>query len=122
MIPGDNLFLDAIELIGTSTVQWYRATGRTTNAIGYDVTTYAAAVDIEGSIQAVDRTVYQQYGLDMQKNYVMFYTANDLTDIHRDVSGDNIALNGKRYQLTTEKDWFFMDGWTGVMCVEIGNA
>ena len=60
-----------------------------------------------------------QYGLDLQKDYYTFYTSNDVLDIQRDVSGDQLIFNGKRYQVESNNDWYPMDGWKGIICVYI---
>ena len=119
MTPGSNLLLRASRLIGFTKVQYLKDLGRVTNEIGLDVTTYAAPVDIMGSLQAVPRSVYQAYGLDFQKNYLMFYTTTDVIDLARDVSGDMLQYGGKKYQLVSETDWMQIDGWTGVLCVQV---
>ena len=119
MIPGSNLLLRAARLIGMTKVQYLKDMGRTTNEIGLDVTNYATPVDIMGSLQAVPRSVYQAYGLDFQKNYLMFYTTADVIDLARDVSGDMLQYGGKKYQLVSETDWMQIDGWTGVLCVQV---
>lgn len=119
MIPGSNLLVRASRLIGLATVQYLKDMGRTTNEIGLDVTTYADPIDVRGSLQSVPRSVYQAYGLDFQKNYLMFYTTTDVIDLSRDVSGDQLQYGGKKYQLVSETDWMQIDGWTGVLCVQV---
>jgi len=120
MIPGANILNMAFSLISKQVVNYYQYVSRSTNAVGQDVTVYAAAVSMAGSFQPVPRNLYQTYGLDLQKDYSTFYTSNNLLDITRDVSGDQIAYNGKRYQVQSGNDWFAQDGWKGVLCVNLG--
>lgn len=122
-VPGSNLLGIAMKVLSGQPVLYYKDTGRTTSATGRDVTTFADPVEIRNcGVQAVNRSRYEQMGLDYQKNYVNLFVREDVIDLQRDYSGDQMAFNGKRYQLQSETDWFAMDGWTVVLCVEIGNA
>lgn len=121
MIPGSNLLNRASRLIALRTVQYKQFISRSVNEIGYDVSVYAEPVDIRGSWQAVNRSVYQQYGLDFQKNYTQLYTTAGVIDLARDVSGDQIIADGKVYQCISEANWLSQDGWIGVLCVEIDD-
>jgi hypothetical protein len=119
MIPGSNLLNMALTIIAKQTIQYYKFLSRSENSIGQDVTVYDTAVNIVGSWQPVPRNLYQVYGLDLQKDYFTFYTSNDLLDISRDVSGDQVAFNGVRYQCESNTDWYQLDGWKGILCVGI---
>jgi hypothetical protein len=114
-----NLLNMALTVIAPQAVEYYANTGRTTNAIGIDVAAYAAPVPMRGSLQPVPRTLYQANGLDYEKNYYTFYTPNNVLDVRRDVSGDQITYNGMRLQVLASNDWFPQDGWVGVLCVQV---
>jgi hypothetical protein len=120
MIPGQNLLNMCLTLIHKQTVQYYQFVSRETNSVGQDITTYASPIILVGSFQPVPRKLYELYGLDLQKDYSTFYTSNNLLDITRDVSGDQIAYIGRRYQVESDNDWFSQDGWKGVLCVDLG--
>jgi len=119
MIPGSNLLKTALSLIAPQSIIYYKANGRALNNIGQDVTTYDTALVVRGSFQPVPRRLYQSYGLDFQKSYFTFYASVDVIDLQRDVSADQIAFKGARYQCESANDWFAMDGWTGVLCALI---
>lgn len=119
-VPGQNLLNMALRIIARQGLVYYKAEGRTQNSIGQDVTIYDAGTTIVGSWQPVPRNLYRPYGLDLQKDYFTFYTSNNLIDIARDVSGDQIAFNGQRYQCESNNDWYEMDHWKGILCVHIG--
>lgn len=119
-IPGQNILNMASQLILFQTIQYYQFESRALNAIGQDVATYLSVVNIIGSWQPVPRKLYIVYGLDLQKDYFTFYTSNPVLDITRDVSGDQIAFNNRRYQVESANDWFQLDGWKGVLCVDLG--
>lgn len=114
--PGSNLLKQALTVIVAQVVTYYRALPRTVNAVGQYVTTYDTPVDVRGSFQAIPRNMYQAYGLDFQKSYYTFYTLNDIIDLQRDVSNDQIVFNSLRYQCESNNDWFAVDQWKGVLC------
>jgi hypothetical protein len=121
MIPGANLLNMAFRIIAQENVVYYRDLGRIQNIIGQDVTEYDPGTKMSGSFQPVPRNLYTVYGLDFQKSYYTFYTSNNLLDLARNISGDQIAFNGQRYQCESANDWFMIDGWKGVLCIHIGN-
>ena len=120
MIPGVNLLNMALTVIAKQPVIYYRDAGRVQNIVGQDITVYDTPVEILGSWQAVQKNLYKEWGLDLQKDYYVFYTSNPLIDVGRDVSGDQIALNGQRFQCESTVNWYPMDGWVGVLCIHIG--
>ena len=122
MIPGQNLLNMAFTLIAKQMVMYYQYGSRSSNAVGQDITIYLDPVEMFGSFQAVPRRLYEFYGLDLQKNYSTFYTSNDILDITRNVSGDQMTYNGRRYQVESNNDWYAQDGWKGVLVVDIGSA
>lgn len=123
MIPGyGNVLSMALELFVQQTVAYYEYTGRDENIIGQYDSDYADPVNIMGSFQPVPRELYEKYGLYLQKIYYTFYTPNNVKDVKRDVSGDQIVFEGRRYQVESSNDWFSQDGWVGVLCVDIGPS
>ncbi|MHC5539495.1 phage collar protein [Singulisphaera rosea] len=109
----------ATRLIATQAFDYYAFDCRTPNAIGLDVAVYKTPVTLRGSIQPVPRSLYQAYGLDFQKNYINVYVSQAITDISRDVSGDQIVFEGNPYQCVSKTPWVGIDGWDAVLCVAI---
>lgn len=122
MIPGGNLLRVAMGLIGPQVVQWMQFTGMTQNAAGFNVPAWADAVDVTGSFQAVPRSLYQVMGLDLSKNYGMFYATREFTTPERDRAGDRLIYGGRIYQVESSTSWYAQDGWDGVLCVEVPNV
>lgn len=122
MIPGSNILLAALTQITPQELKIYRFAGRTKNTIGQWVTSYAPAETILGSVQAVPRSVYQNIGLDYQKNYMYCFMVGDFSDIKRGESGDQMEYGGKRWQFLSEADWSNQDGWVYELAVEVENA
>lgn len=120
MIPGIGLYKLATSVIGTQQVQYYRFLNRATNSVGYDAANYADPVLIRGSLQAASWNQLQYLGLDLQKEYINFYTDHDILNVERDTSGDQLAYQGKRYQVIGKpSDWVRQDGWNGMLCVRV---
>lgn len=122
MIPGMNLLAAALTVIAPQQIVLYRATGRVENAVGQWVTSYAPGVPVEGSWQAVDRSKYEQLGLDLSKQYFNFYTRDKITAIQPDVSPDLAMRDGRKYSAVGETPWNNVDGWQGTVFVDIGAA
>lgn len=117
-----NLHNAALSIQKKQVVGWYKFNRRDINEIGLDVAVYDPEVFLTGSLQPVAKNLYQQYGLDLSKIYVTFYSATRLLDVTRDVSGDQISFKGRRYQCLSLNDWFDYGGWIGILCVDVGNG
>lgn len=119
-VPGCNLLNMALTIIAQQTLAYYQFVSRAPNAVGQDVTVYATPINLVGSWQPVPRALYEIYGLDLQKDYFTFYSSNNILDIQRDISGDQVVFMGKRYQVESSNDWYQLDGWKGMLCVDLG--
>lgn len=119
---GSNLLSVALGIIGTSTVNIYRFTGRSRNSIGNLVSRFAAPVQAHVSVQAVPRQLMHQLGLDMQKSYIMVYAVDRISDILRDTSGDLVEWNNVFWQTESSTEWYNIDGWQSTICVDVGLA
>lgn len=124
MIPGMNLLAMALTVIASNSVNYFAFAARVTQANGVDLTTYHPFVTItQGCTQAVDRSLYKEYGLDWEKTYIVWYVPNlNASDIARDTSADVIEVDNGRYQLAGGTDWFKRDGWKSFLGVLIGPA
>lgn len=119
-IPGVNLLGLALSVIQKQTVRYYRATGRTTNAAGKLVTTFAAGVGVVGSFQPVNVSLIQQYGLEMGRSYAMFYGFQDFRPVERNNAPDQFGYAGRRYDAIGAVPWLAQDGWESVLLVDVG--
>ncbi len=114
-----NLLNLALNVVPKQTVQWYRATGRSTGETGYDVTTFAPPVAVSGSFQIVSHDKFEQMGLDFKREYVKFYVSMVLGDLERDMTGDQFTFAGARYQVMANEDWYAVNGWNASMAVKL---
>jgi hypothetical protein len=109
----------AMQIVGKSSFSYLAFASRTPNEIGQDVTKYEPPVTLQGSVQPVPRSLYQQYGLDFQRNYINVYVSKAVLDVERDVSGDMIVFSGNSYQCLSVTPWVAIDGWSAVLCVQV---
>lgn len=121
IVPGGNLLKKAFKVIKKDSFIYRQFKSRITNSIGIDTPVYEPDILLKGSVQAVPRRLYQLHGLDWKKNYIMVYSSDVIEGVNRDTSGDRIIFNGKLFQVLDENDWTPIDGWNGVMCVEVGQ-
>lgn len=122
IVPGSNLLSIALTVIAPGSIMLYRSTGRVQNAIGEWVTTYAVGYPVEGSWQPVDRSKYESLGLDLEKQYFMFYASELIQSVARGESPDLAERNGRKYATIGDSPWYDVDGWQSAMFVDIGAA
>jgi len=120
MIPGINVLAVAFGAIAQQSVLFIRATGRTQNAVGKWVTSYADPVEYRASFQPVDAKKYEQLGLDMAKEYKNIWIRTPVDGIKRGASPDRFAHNGRLYDVQDVADWYDQDGWSEVLVIDIG--
>lgn len=118
-VPGSNLLNMALSIIAPQMFEYYQFVSRTPNAVGQDIATYAVPVTYYGSVQPVPRQLFEQYGLEFNRSYMTFFIRQEVFDVTRDVSGDQMFFNGKMYNCLYKTDWFAQDKWVSVLAVRI---
>jgi hypothetical protein len=121
-IPSQNLLRMALSVIQKQTFEYYAFTGRSNSDIGTLNATYAAPATVQGSVQPVPRRLFEQLGLDLQRNYSYFFVPQAVLDIDRGVSGDQFIYNNQTWQALSTTQWAGVDGWDQVLCVQVPNA
>ena len=114
-----NILAQAMTLIPPQSCLYYKYLSRTADDLGILTNTYDTAVTIRASIQAVNRSVYEQNGLDFSKKYVTIFSQTPFTDIDRDISSDKVVIGSETFQLLNRMDWQGYDGWNYTMGVKI---
>jgi hypothetical protein len=118
-IPGANLLSIASRVIRFETLGHRSFISRETNSTGDFVSIFAASVDITGSMQPINRRLYQELGLNLSKNYATLYTSATVKATDRDREGDLITFAGKTWQCESDQNWAAMDGFVKMLCVEV---
>lgn len=119
MTPGSNLLGLALRAIRPQTIPLRRFTSRDENAAGDTVAVFAAAVDMQGSMQPVDKQLYQRLGLNFAKNYSTLWVFGDVQPVARDRDGDIVLFGGKTWQCESDRDWSGVGEYRKIMCVEV---
>lgn len=121
MIPGSNILNQALRLIARQAVTYFQYVSRETNEIGLDVPVFEES-PVKGRVEAVPRKLQLEMGLDLQANYINFFAPVDIIDVQRNVTGDQLSWNGRQWQCLSATPWYAVDGWTQVLCIDIGEA
>ena len=122
MTPGSNILNMALGLIGRKTVMWRAFAGRTQNALGNWVVTYAADVPLSGSWQSDPTDRVTELGFDTSKTYRRFWASAPVDAVNRGTSPDLLIADGRKYEVVSTDDWIVQDGWVSIICVDIGPA
>ena len=99
-VPGSNILAMALSIMGTETIQVRRfITGDLAVNENYlEVAAYADPVDIEAQVQAVDRKLYKQRGLNYDARYIEIWSVSDIDD---QISGQALSVDGDTHSLGT---------------------
>lgn len=120
-VPGGNLLRQALRVIQPQAVEYRAFAGQTTTLDMRQVSTYAEPVTLYGSFQPVSRNNMAVQGLDMSKDYAVFYASQRFSAPGRDTSGDVLDYDGQRWQsVDKDNEWFAQDGWDALLLVSIG--
>lgn len=117
-----NLLKKALKLIPGESYQYLAYQGEEPNAMGVMIPTYAEAVTItpnDGIVQSPENSLYQQLGLDLDKNYKIFYGAISIKGNEAQPQPDRFIYDNKVFETVRNTNWFNYDGWSGVLAVEI---
>jgi len=116
-----NLLQKALKLIPSESFYYEKFTDETANSLGRMAPTYAMPVLVHGSVQSPENSLYQQMGLDLDKNYKIFYGSLDINGNETQTQPDRFIYKGKVFETVKNTNWFNYDGWCGVLAVERKN-
>lgn len=117
----NNLYSQATKIIPKQSAQLLKWLSRVDNGRGQYIDTYDSPVTFTGSFQSIPRELFDKMGLDYKKKYFMVYTDTKISGLDRDRSGDRVIYQGSTFKAEKEGGWKPVDGWSGVMLVEIPN-
>lgn len=117
-----NLLLKALKLIPPETYQYEKFLGEQINSMGIKIPTYAEPVEVKGSVQSPENSLYEQMGLSLEKNYKIFYGSIDIKGNETQSQPDRFIYDGKIFETVKNANWFNYDGWCGVLAVEVKRA
>lgn len=120
-VPGSNVLNKAFNAIARDILWYYQAIGTTQNAIGQRVVEYQDGVQVRGSFQPVPKSKYTHIGLDLQKSYFYLFISRNFIDLQRNIAADQLGFRGQRFQIQSNTEWYNIDGWLQILCVELGR-
>lgn len=120
MIPGSNLLQQALSVIQPTQLQYYAFKSRDVNNVGIEISDYEEPITLNGSFQPVPFRLFAQYGLEFNRSYYMFYASANMLNLNRDRANDVLTYHGRKYEVVDPTRWYAIDGWNGIMCVDVG--
>lgn len=114
-----NLLKQALKLIPPEKFEYLKFKSETVNSFGISLPTYAEPVTVSGSAQTPELYLYQQLGLELEKNYRTFYASIDIKGNEVNPQPDRFIYKGRVYEVVKNSPWFEYDGWCGVLAVEL---
>lgn len=112
--------MEATAILGCNKeFEYYDYSGTTTNEIGNEVPVASLPITYTGSIQPVSNKMYEQLGLDLNKNYKVVYCPQLLHSIaEKEVTG-RIIYDGKTFDIIENKNWWETNGYTRCVICEV---
>ena len=101
--------------------EFYKFKGSTLDEFGRDIPEYFTPVTYTGSIQAVPNKMYEQLGLQLDKNYMTVFCPQLMQSLAEQTQSDIIVYDNKKFQIIENKNWFNQNGYTKILMVEIKN-
>lgn len=99
--------------------QYYRYQETIVDDMGRDVPKYADPKPVTGSVQAVSNKLYEQLGLNLDKNYKIIYSPELIQSIAEKIQPDRIVYNNRTFEVVEDKDWYETNGYTRILVVEL---
>lgn len=110
----------ATQILGCNKLlEFYKYLGSALDDMGRDVPVFADPVIITGSVQAVPNRMYEQLGLDLNKNYKTVFSTELIQSIAEEIQPDRIVYDGRTYEIVENKNWYETNGYTKVLMVEL---
>jgi hypothetical protein len=120
-VPGSDLLQDALSLISSQKLLYYKNEGRTVNDVGEYITQFASPIEVYGSFQPASKTLRKQKGVDYQPFDATLYISSEYIGPNRGKSGDEIGHRSHRFVIQSIQDWFSVDGWQRITLVNIDS-
>lgn len=115
----DNLLLTALAVIPPEPIKYEKWVSNTVNSIGYDVSTYAEAVDTIASIQThISEKMYQAFGLDFNRNYCLVNIPAEVVGVSEQMTPDRLTFHGRKWIVVKGNNWHAYNGWCKVIVIE----
>lgn len=112
--------MQATAILGCNkTFLFYKWINIKVDFMGRDVPEFAPPKSMTGSIQPVSNKMYEQLGLDLNKNYKIVYSPELIQSIAEEIQPDRIVYNNRTFEMVENKNWYETNGYTKVLMVEL---
>lgn len=112
--------MNATSILGCNQqFEFYQFQGSTLDDLGRDIPQYSNPINLKGSIQAVPNKMYEQLGLDLEKNYITVFCPQLIQSLAQNSQPDKIIWNNRTFEAIETKDWTNLNGYTKALFVEI---
>lgn len=112
--------MNATSILGCNQqFEYYQFQGSTLDDLGRDIPQYSDPINLTGSIQAVPNKMYEQLGLDLEKNYITVFCPQLIQSLAQNTQPDRIIWNNRTFEAIETKDWTNLNGYTKALFVEI---
>lgn len=118
-LNNQNLLQTALGVIPKQSFQYQKYQGNMINEFGISVPVYSAPVDVKGSVQSVELSLYSGLGLDMEQNYRQIYVSVDIKGNESQPMPDRFIISGSTWEVVKNSPWYEYNGWCGVLAVEV---
>lgn len=92
--------------------------GETRNELGVKIPSYGQWQVCRGMVQPVQRSKYEDLGLDFAKNYINVWGTLNLKTVGLQNQPDQILWNGCLWNITAVNEWFQYNSWVNVTAVQ----
>ena len=92
--------------------------GSGVDEFGQSVAEYGEWIDCVGMVQPVQRSSYEENGLDFAKNYINAWVSKKLFSVGLQKTPDQILWNGCLWNVTSVNEWNQYNGWVSVTAVQ----
>ena len=114
-----NVLAMAQKIIPPVDILYYKFNTSTIDDYGAISPSFDTPITIKANVHPVPRSVYQEQGLDFNKQYISIFTQQQMFDLDRDNQSDKIEYLGEMYQLFNKSDWTYYNGWNSFKAVRI---
>lgn len=114
-----NLLKVALKMLPKQNFFYLKYLGCEVNSFGVAVPRYAEPLLVNGCIQAVDASLYQELNLNMDKNYRLVFSSLDFRGNESQEQPDRFFYDNKYWEIIKLSPWFEFNGWNSALIVEV---
>ena len=89
------------------------------NNLGFEIPVIDFQAEYTGSVQAISNKMYEQMGLDLNKNYKLVYCPHLIKSLAEKDHTGKILYNGSEWYIVENQNWWESNGFTKFIMVEI---